>query len=187
MLVILLDLLWLSPVPFPFPETKIQTPGVYEKILADPGKGGVLELPVWVGDTSMMPRARFTHQVFHGRPIADNISGHVAPYLLENNLTLQLLKLGSPFRYSSFPDTNLESAAQGLDRLRADGFDFILLKKDQYPPQYLANTLKLLNSLLPEPEVEKEGYLLYRLRNAPKISPAIKPAIKQVVESEPGK
>jgi hypothetical protein len=162
------DLIWLSPVPFPYPATHLAAPRVYETIAAGPARQAVLELPVWIGETAMMPRERFYHQTLHRHPIADNISGHVAPYLLGNNLTRQLLKIGSPKRYAAFPDLSLEACRDGLDRLRADGFGWILLQQDQYEPAALTRTRALLDALLPAPLVAADGYVLYSLLNETK-------------------
>ena len=161
---IIADLVFLSPVPFPYPSTKLEQHPLHQELALDSDRSAILELPAWIAGTSRMPREKFLHQTQHRRPIAANVAGHIAPYLLANQLTRQLFKIESPTRYPDFPKPDLKLAKQGLEQLITDGFGYILLEQRHYLQPVYQGTRKMLDAIAPTPGVEKNGYLIYRLK-----------------------
>ena len=160
---VMLDLILLSPVPFPYPSTKLQVPKVYQTIESHPGDFGVLELPFWVKGSALMPRERFYYQTIHRKPIADNISGHMAPYLLSNSFTSRLLEMEAPYRYPITKAASQDWAAKGINGLTLDGFRFILVNQDLYTPKIRKNVRALFDEFLQAPVKTDGTYTLYDL------------------------
>lgn len=93
---VLAELALLSPVPVPLPTARLTIPGVYWELDRLLPPGAIVELPWFDQGSTRFERRHFLQQLVHGRPIADEVAGFPARYLVENQFTAKLLALERP-------------------------------------------------------------------------------------------
>ncbi|MCB9741065.1 MAG: hypothetical protein H6741_17340 [Alphaproteobacteria bacterium] len=161
-LLVLAELVLLSPVPAPLPSTLLPTPPVYTELEAHLRPGAVLELPYTWRGTAVFNRVHFTHQLAHGRPIPNVVLGFFPPYLVENDFTGRLLfeeAKDTPLALQH-PDPN--GVDRGLQQLIDDGFAGVVVTPGLYADGHTRDRVLQHLSLLGAPEQVGEQ-LIYRL------------------------
>lgn len=120
------ELVVVSPVPFPLPTTRVEVPAIYAD-LGDLPAGAVLEIPYFDRGSDRFVRAHFTNQLVHGRPIADEVLGFVPAYLVDNQFTAGLLNVEKPSGPLGVSVADPSRIDADRARLGADGFALLVL------------------------------------------------------------
>jgi hypothetical protein len=161
-LVLMGELVAISPLPAPLPVTHYAVSPAYDRLDELLGPGALVELPYWSGDSRRFCREHFLHQLHHRRPILDEVAGFPARYLRENPLLATAvmaegLRPGQEVRPGAPPE-------QGVEQLRLDGFAGVVVDPSGYASTAgLAAALEAL-ALLGSP-VELEDRLVFVLRS----------------------
>jgi hypothetical protein len=117
----LAELVWLSPVPVPLPTAALSTSAAFVRLDEALGPGPVVELPYFDRGTDRFVRWHFLHQLEHGRPIPDEVTGFPPRYLTENQFTATLLAAETRDNRLHVVVTDPLRVGADLERLRADG------------------------------------------------------------------
>lgn len=123
-LVILVEAVWISPVPWPAPLTEVPGGVVLEELARRP-EGAVLSLPMEVDDLGDLGRT-LSAQITHGKPVQDGgihrRAGEEVTGLFEDvPLLTGLTRVGGPVLPGP-SDTRF-----GLERLYAAGYRYVLV------------------------------------------------------------
>ncbi len=148
---VLVELLWLSPAPWPAPVAPTSAPPVYE-LISD--EGAVLDLPVTV---QVLARSRYDlYQLSHGRPIPYGFNDPTPAALRQNRLGSWLIDLERSSEDSLPPQPTLDLVL-GLRALRAEGYAAIVVHEELYPPPIRAKVLQQLRGLMGPGETRGEA------------------------------
>ncbi len=121
-LVVVAELLLLSPVPVPLPVASLEVSAAYDRLDEVLPPGPIIELPYFDQGTQRFQRRHFVQQLRHGRPIADEVVGFPPRYLVNNQFTAQLLALEKPYGELIVRVERPELIEPDRQRLQADGF-----------------------------------------------------------------
>lgn len=158
----LVEVLQLSPAPWPLPRSDITMPAYNEKLGADPVAGAVVDLPATVPN---LERAVYLYyQTVHGRPIPFSLNEPMPPMVSRSHL-LRAVLTAEAGRIDSLPpqlgDLDLVVAGRALARL---GVRYIVVHERLYLPERLEQVLGLLRTGLgPETENTGQGEIIWRL------------------------
>ncbi len=158
-LILCAEFILISPAPFPTPVFSVELPWPYKKIAASPGTGALVELPVYRHATLLQFREHFSYQIHHGRPIMDNITGFLPPYIEENPLLSRLVDLETPGGLKPAP----ANVCKGLTGLRKSGFEMMVVRFDHYRKETWPLARSVLEGCGLKLDKEKDGYLLIDL------------------------
>ena len=145
-LAMVLELMWISPAPWPTPTTPLQTQPSTLQLVSHGGTGAVLDLPFYDGPDGQFYGDIFYQQTIHGRPLPFRLDGMreqvVSTSLRENRFYRELESelLGTP----SLGGSNCEDA-QALGAL---GFDAIVLHGDRLNASQAQVLARLLEACL---------------------------------------
>jgi hypothetical protein len=154
------EVLALSPTPFPQPVADLRVPAAYAHLDEHLGPGAIVELPLWDGASSRFVRRHFLHQRVHGRPIMDEVAGFLPRYLPTNELLVAAV-LVEGFR------PGLELGRRGdpsrdVPKLAHDGFAGVVVDPLGYAsPEQAARVVELLSVM--GPPVDLGDRLLFRV------------------------
>ncbi|MCP4805915.1 MAG: hypothetical protein GY913_03740 [Proteobacteria bacterium] len=153
---ILVELLALSPAPWPLPRCDAEIPAVYAELSG----GAVLDLPITVPN---LERAVYTwYQTSHGLPSPYGLNDPIPAPLAANPLTGLLVQVEAS-RTGSLPHLlpDLELVA-GAHMLRAQGYRFIVVHEALYPDSKRDHVTAILDGLFGEPQ-RGDGVAVYHL------------------------
>lgn len=91
-LIVVAELLVLTPAPYPPPAVRLEVPAAYERLSRLP-PGAILDLPLTDRGGDRLDRLHFYWQLRHRRPIPDRVRAAVPGWLAENAFTASLLAL----------------------------------------------------------------------------------------------
>jgi hypothetical protein len=142
-LAMVLELLWLSPSPWPVPVTSVEAHPASQRLVEQGGEGAVLDLPFYDHQSGQFHGDIFFQQTIHGRPLPFRLDG-VKEQVVSNSLRenpfyreIESELLGTPWKGGS----SCEDA-----RALADlGFDAIVLRPqrlDAAQAQFLSTRLE---------------------------------------------
>jgi hypothetical protein len=156
-----------SPVPIPMPSMSLAVPEIYRHLDEYLPEGALLELPYFDKSTDRFLRIHFYYQLFHQRPIADEVLGFPPRYLVENAFTATLLAME---KHEGQLRVELGDAAHyETDRLKlsTDGFAGILLSAGNYATTNVYLRVRERLNAFGEPVYQDEMHVLYRLTPRP--------------------
>ncbi len=129
-LLVLAELILLSPTPVPLPVADADVDPVYADLSLPPG--ALLELPWFDGDSDRFVRRHFLHQRVHGRPIPDEVQGFPASWLVDNQWTASLLELERTTGPLAVSVTDPQRALADLAVFRESGFAGVMVTPGRY-------------------------------------------------------
>jgi hypothetical protein len=150
----LLELVVLSPVPVPLPVASFPVDPGWEIAGRTLPPGAILHLPYFERGTDVFRRVHFLHQLEHGRPIADVLTGFPPAFLTTNPFTATLLSIET--RNNRFRTAAGDPAAilGGRQALSDAGFAAIIVDEEGYADwQAFAEVRALLQASPVGPEV----------------------------------
>ncbi len=165
-LLVVAEVVLLSPVPIPLPVTELRVSPAYERLDEVLPPGPIIELPWFDRGSQRFQRQHFLNQLVHGRPIADEVIGFPPRYLVENQFMAQVIATEKPYGEIALRVVDPRLIPVHRDHLAADGFVGIVLDPEGFDsPSRAARVMVLLN-LLDEP-AHLEDRLVYRLEEPP--------------------
>jgi hypothetical protein len=159
---VVLEVAFLSPVPVPLPIAELSVSPAYQRLDEVLGPGAIIELPFFDAGSQRFERRHFLHQLVHGRPIADEIVGFPARYLVENQYTAQLLEAEKPFGAMVVRVERPDAIDADRARLAQDGFAGIIVDPSRFDSEARAQRVMGLLEVL-GPPVPLEDRLVYAL------------------------
>jgi hypothetical protein len=155
---ILVELLLLSPAPWPLPRCEADIPQVYADLQ---GEGAVLDLPITVPN---LERAVYTwYQTEHGKPSPYGLNDPIPGPLAENPLTELLVQVEASRALLAprmLPDLELVAGAHMLED---QGYRWVVVHEELYPRHKLALVSDILAGLFGEP-ARGDGVAVYTLQ-----------------------
>ncbi len=162
---VLLEVALVSPVPVPLPVAELTVSPAYQRLDEVVEPGAIIELPFFDAGSQRFERRHFLHQLVHGRPIADEVIGFPARYLVENQYTAQLLEAEKPFGAMVVRVERPDAIDADRARLARDGFAGIVVDPSRYDSEARARYVSSLLEVL-GPPVQLEDRLVYSLTGA---------------------
>jgi len=153
---ILVEVLLLSPAPWPLPRCDAEIPEVYTALHG----GAVLDLPITVPN---LERAVYTwYQTEHGLPSPYGLNDPIPAAIGDNPLTQVLVQVEAS-RAGSLPRMlpDLEMVA-GAHMLEAQGYRWIVVHERLYPATKREHVRAILDGLLGPPD-RRDDVAVYRL------------------------
>ncbi|MBN2057020.1 hypothetical protein JW905_18985 [bacterium] len=157
-LLVVIDYLFLSPLPYPLPGCDPCVPPVYDAAAVIPKHKALLELPVGIKGGLLRNRERFYYQLWHGHPILEVIHGHGNWYLGSSGL-LRVLNAAE----WGFRPGDAGSFRGDIARMTEAGIGGIVIDKSLYRNDYFNTVRVLLDSICGSPVYDDGRYLLYVL------------------------
>ncbi|MFT5679846.1 MAG: hypothetical protein ACI8RZ_000751 [Myxococcota bacterium] len=156
----LVEIATTTPARLPVPTSDATIPALYTDFASDPIPGAVLDLPMTVPN---LERAVYVwYQSAHGRPVPWGLNEPMPRVLLENRLTVTLIRLEATRAHTlppRLPELDMVVAARSLGR---QGYRYIVVHESLYPAFKHAQIETLLTGAIGEPQ-RKEGRLVYTL------------------------
>ena len=121
-----------SPAPFPLATATITVPGLYTTLDSYLPPGPILELPYFDRGSDRMMREQFFYQLFHHRPIANEVMGFAPRYLRDNQFTASLLAIEKNTGLLKVTVSDPGRVEADKARLATDGFVGVVV----WPPGY---------------------------------------------------
>lgn len=165
---ILVEVLALSPTPYPVPATPTGTPEVYATFAADRELYGLLELPFHRKAFNLVPAERFLYQTEHAKGLPLIMSGGFSAWLQGNAAARHLFELEDawfqdPREEDLPPAPSGEVLAAAWSALGSAGYRYVVLQPSEYEPALLPRVRKVLETRLERaPELDREGFEVYR-------------------------
>ncbi len=165
--VLLVEVLLLSPAPWPLPRSDATMPEYTAELAADPAPGGVLDLPISLAN---LERAVYLYwQTSHRRPSPYALNEPL-PNVLDRSHLARALVIAEAGRLDRLPpmlaELDLVAAGRALARL---GVRYIVVHDALYPPERREQTLTLLRTALgPETRATDDGRHVWRLETEPR-------------------
>lgn len=159
---VLVEILLLSPAPWPLPRCEARIPAVYQQLGAE---GAVLDLPITVPN---LERAVYTwYQTAHGRPSPYGLNDPLPDPLERNPLTWLIIQVETSRALDLprvLPDLEL---VMGARMLGLEGYRYIVVHEGLYPQHKREAVGALLQALFGEPtRAAGEGIAVYTLPGA---------------------
>lgn len=157
---VVLESVWMSPLPWPLPTSDARIPAFYEMAAAEPGSFGIIDYPPERPDSQLIPGEYFHYQTLHRRPIPYRTSGVLSPDVARNPLMEEVQAT-----LSGVPSTarSKKRIAEGAARLSRMGFRYLVLHEHLLPPLRQAGIEDVLRPVLGEPARFGDGVVVYRL------------------------
>jgi hypothetical protein len=156
----LVEIATTTPARLPVPSSDATIPALYDDLAADPTPGAVLDLPMTVPN---LERAVYVwYQSAHGRPVPWGLNEPMPRLLLENRLTVTLIRLEATRAQTlppRLPELDMVVAARSLAR---QGYRYIVVHESLYPAFKLDQVEALLTGAIGEP-ARRDGRLVYTL------------------------
>ncbi|MCL5035571.1 MAG: hypothetical protein M1269_00500 [Chloroflexi bacterium] len=137
---ILLDLMLVSPLPFPLSLSKPRISNFYKEQGAIKKPYGLIDFPIQRQTGMLLPGEYFYYQIYHQKGIPNKVEGTIPVYVYENLLTLYMFNLEKKFDLQlekvayAPPAKELKSAAADLKEKK---FKYLVLHLDYYPGEVL--------------------------------------------------
>ncbi|MDO9280290.1 MAG: hypothetical protein Q7U06_00135 [Pseudomonadota bacterium] len=161
-LLVLFEVARVSPTPWPVPTGPLTASTVYTELDTYLPPGPILELPYFDHGSDRFYREHFFHQLLHGRPIANEVTGFAPRYLRDNQFTATLLGVEKRTGLLKVTATAPEKLAADRARLATDGFVGIVLTPHGYASAAALGQVEVLLAPLGEP-VRVRDRRIYRL------------------------
>lgn len=163
----LAEIATVTPARLPVPTADSTVPAFYTELAADPVAGAVLDLPMTVPN---LERAVYVwYQSVHNRPVPWGLNEPMPRLLLENRLTVTLIRLEatrSQILAPRLPELDMVISARNLAR---QGYRYIVVHESLYPAFKVAQVETLLTGAIGEPE-RADGRLVYTLSDPALVS-----------------
>jgi len=157
------EVCWLSPAPFPVPSASAEIPGVVRALRLD-ARVGVLDIPAVRYETRLAPGKYFYNQTWHHAGIPYTTAGIVNGAFKDNGFFLEMWRLAAGI----FPPAaDPMAAGRGLDDLSRLGYRHVLLHTDALSPATAGYARRVLERWLGPPTSASPGILHYRLEPLP--------------------
>lgn len=159
---VLVEVLVLSPAPWPLPRCEARIPPAYTQLTGD---GAVLDLPITVPN---LERAVYTwYQTAHGRPTPYGLNDPLPDPLEHNPLTWLIIQVETSRALDLprlLPDLEL---VVGARMLALEGYRYIVVHEALYPQHKREAVSAVLQGLFGPPQrAEAEGIAVYSLGGA---------------------
>lgn len=155
----LVEVLLLSPAPWPLPRCEAKIPAAYTSLPAD---GAVLDLPITVPN---LERAVYTYyQTAHGRPSPYGLNDPLPDPLERNPLTWMLIQVEASRAIELPPVMPELELVMGARLLSLEGYRAIVVHQSLYPEHKRRMVRALLDGIFGPPvEIAEDDVALYTL------------------------
>jgi hypothetical protein len=164
---VLMEMAFVSPVPFPLPTAPAKIPSVSETLATLPSPGAVLDWPQRYAGLPVEVSRYFFYQSAHHRPIPyDFAPTSYMPGEIEGNAffaELERVSYGEDYYSNAWGEQTERAALYGLMELREYGFAYLILHPSFVDPERLPLVIDLLDDNLHRVETGADGAVLYRL------------------------
>ena len=161
---VVLEIVLVSPLPWPLPTSPARVPAFYDLVAAEPGAWSLIDYPPERPDSQLVPGEYFYYQTWHRRPIPYRTSGVLSPDVARNPLLEEMKSAQSGVPASSGAAVRVR---EGAARLGGMGFRYLVLHEALLPGSSLKKLQGLLSPVLGEPARFGDGLVVYGLVPAP--------------------
>jgi len=167
-IMILADLLLLSPTPFPLPLSYARVPDYYHTLAAQPEEFGIMQIPIHRRGSEMYPGQYFYYQTVHHKGI---------PYIPEGvyGIFLARVKANPLLAYLWYLEHDPEKArrpearqlAQAMADLRQRNYRYLVVTEPLYQDATRTRVRRYLDGILGAPDSYPDGIRVYELNPTP--------------------
>ena len=158
-LAILIEVMYVSPAPFPVPLASRAVPVALQRLAADPVPGGLLDIPVQRFEGELLPGEYFYYQTVHGKSIPNRVEGEIPIYVFKNRFMLQLFHLEHD--WPGYPNDTETALKKSLEELRDFKFRYIVLHENLLRAGASARLHGLLDHFLGAPRIVDGAITVY--------------------------
>ena len=156
-----MEVMVLSPAPFPLPLASVQAPAWLVTLGQDGSDAGVLDLPLQRPEGELVPGEYFYYQMLHRKGIPYRVEGDTPVFVARNVFARELLAIETGFRASVPTEAQMRAA---LEEMRSVRFKHVIVHDNLMRPSVRAQTHQLLAYFLGAPkhfEPDLSVYTLY--------------------------
>ncbi|MBQ7568346.1 YfhO family protein [bacterium] len=150
------EIIYISPVPWPIPNSSADIPLVYKELASKKDRLGLICLPLNRRQPSLQPGEYYYWQTAHGKPLPGTLTTRFSEQMMENRLA-GTLYLCADERFVPSPDATIYLS--GLKELRESGFGWIVINGGIGYKTSEKNQNELLTKLLGKPQQFGEDFL----------------------------
>ncbi len=148
--VIVAELIFVSPVPWPIYSSDATIPQVYQELAKRPERRGLISLPLNRFNHQLQPGEYYYWQTFHHKPLPATLTTRFSDAMMSNRL-VGALYLCEDDNYISPPDTL--TLVPGLIELKEAGFGWITINSHMVPPRVTNLLNTILTPMLGRPQI----------------------------------
>lgn len=158
-LAVVIEVMFVSPAPFPVPLASAEPPGILARLAAEPGGGGLLDIPVQRFEGELLPGEYFYYQTVHGKSIPNRVEGEIPTYVFRNRFMLQLFHLEHD--WPGYPNDNEKILRESLNELREFKFRYLVVHESLLRAGAGPRLHALLHHFLGAPRFQEDGISVY--------------------------
>lgn len=163
-LAVLIEVMYVSPAPFPMPLASVEAPPVLARLAAESGPCGLLDLPVQRFEGELLPGEYFYYQMIHGKYIPNRVEGEIPLFVYRNRFTLQLFHLEHD--WTGYPNESEKVLRKSLDELRAFNFRYIVVHENLLRAGAGERLHRMLTWFVGPPRYRETGITIYDVQSA---------------------
>jgi hypothetical protein len=160
-LAILLEVMLISPAPFPLPLASLDAPPAIAGLAQDPDACALLDLPIQRYEGELLPGEYFYYQMLHGKSIPNRVEGEIPEYVFTNRFMLQLFHLEHD--WSGYPNDNEKALRASLGELRDFRFKYFVVHERLFRPGAGERVNAMLRHFLGAPRSSDGEVTIYQV------------------------
>ncbi len=159
-LMIFVETIFVSPLPWPLPMSPAQTPAYYQMLAEDPRSYAIIDYPFERPGTILVPGEYFYYQTVHRKRIPYRTSGVLSPEVVHNAFMEEVLLAQRGIKPSSQSERRLREGAKALFDM---GFYAFILHENLLAEFSAQDIESRLTPILGKPMRFGDGLIVYNL------------------------
>lgn len=167
-LAVLIEVMYVSPAPFPMPLASAEAPPILARLAAESGPCGLLDIPVQRYEGELLPGEYFFYQMVHRKYIPNRVEGEIPLFVYRNRFMLQLFHLEHD--WTGYPNESEKVLRKSLDELRAFNFRYIVVHENLLRAGAGERVRRMLEGFIGPPRHRQDGITVYDVQSAAPVS-----------------